>query len=512
MKNVSRMLVSLFALGVLSACERQDGAVPEADGEPGQAATPVTAADPATRPASRPVKTLVAMNIRGARMAPVVSGMKHPWAFEFIDDRRVIVTELGGRMLLADLEGGETVALSGVPAVATGHEQTGLLDVALHPDFERNGRLYISYTVADEASGAYFLTAVSTAVLEGNRLVDERRILTAEPPGWSPSNFGGALAFDDQGFLYVSVGDRSSRDTAQDGQQLRGKILRLTDEGAVPPDNPFVDDPGVDDRVFALGVRNPQGLHFDGPSGLLYEAEHGPMGGDEVNVIRAGVNYGWPLVTYGQNYTEAAIGAGTHAEGLAQPLFYFTPSTAISPLVVYRGAMFPEWDGDVLVGALKGKHVMRLDVDDGVVRSAYPFLGELNARVRDLKVGSDGALYVLIQFGSLYRVWRDATPEVVTDAPRGEHLYALVCAGCHDTGAAGAPMLDDRERWSAIASQPRAVIDRHVIEGLGDMPERGLCYLCTDEQLGEIVDYMLQAAGAGIEAAGAGTEAAGAGD
>lgn len=443
------------------------------------------------------MRNLLAMNIRGAQLERLFEGLDQPWAMEFMDERSLLITERGGRLLRFELDSGALTAFDGVPAVANEHDQTGLLDVELHPDFADNRKIYFSYTVSPEATDAYFQTVVSSAVLADDRLEDVQRVLTADPPGWSPSNFGGALEFDDAGFLYVSIGDRSEEWVAQRGDRLQGKILRLHDDGTVPADNPFVDDPAVDDRVYALGVRNAQGLHFDAGHGLLFETEHGPMGGDEVNVIERAGNYGWPEATYGMKYTGASVGSGTHAQGMRQPLFYFTPSIAVSPLTVYRGSQFPEWEGDLIIGTLKSRSLARLDFDNGQIRSIHAFLGGLDERIRDVRVGAEGALYVLTEPGRLYRLSREIPPVVPQPNPSGEGLYALVCAGCHDTGAGGAPMLDDRERWTEIARQPRADIERHTLEGLRDMPERGLCDLCTDEQLLSVVDYMLETAGVG---------------
>lgn len=454
------------------------------------------------------LQSLAALNIRDARLETRVSGLKQPWAFEFVNDHQVLITERHGRLLIADVRSGVQTVVQGTPPVASDKEQTGLLDVALHPEFDQNGLVYLSYSAADPETGLYYRTEVAAGVLQGQRLSDVRKVLVADPIGWSPSNFGGALAFDAAGYLYVSVGDRSDRDVAQRGDRLQGKILRLNDDGSTPADNPFVGNPDVDDRVWALGVRNPQGLHFDPQSGLMFEAEHGPMGGDEVNVIERGLNYGWPHITYGLNYTTQTIGVGSHAAGMRQPLFYFLPSTAISPLTVYRGAMFPEWDGDVLVGALKARHINRLDIDhfDGSpgelagtlqVRSSTAFLQEINPRVRDLKVAGDGSVWILEQAGKLHRLFRDPSvlPAAKTTGKGGippATVYAAVCAGCHDSGAYQSPLLNDAERWQAIRQQSLDEVYQRVLQGYGDMPARGLCDFCSDIDLRGAVEWMLQ--------------------
>lgn len=459
-------------------------------------------ADPAMAAAVQPpayrgeLATLAAINMRDARLELLLDGLTYPWAMAFIDARQLLITEIGGRLLRFELDTRKLTPISGVPAVVTEHEQTGLLDLALHPQFADNGWVYFSYVAADPESGKYYLTAVDRARLVDDALVDRERLLTAEPYLWSPSNFGGALAFDAEAHLFVSIGDRSEAAFAQDGRRLEGKILRLHDDGRVPADNPFVNDEAIDDRIYALGVRNPQGLQVDPVTGRLFEAEHGPMGGDEVNLIEAGKNYGWPAVTYGLEYTLEPIGSGTHRVGFEQPLFYYLPSEAISPLAVYRGAMFPEWEGDLLVGALKGRHVSHLDLDGRVVRSEYPLLREIDGRIRDIKVAADGSVFVLSQAGKLFRLWREPKPASPApasfDAPM---LYRFVCAGCHDSGAYRAPRPTVAAEWAPVQAKDRVEVHRHVIEGVGAMPARGLCNFCSDQQLRLTVDYMLDQLG-----------------
>ena len=445
--------------------------------------------------------SLAAVNQRDARLDVVIAGLKQPWAFEFISDDEILINEFPGSMQHLRLSDRRLTAIANVPAVANDTAQSGLLDLALHPDFARNRRIYFSYVITDEATGKYRKTVVDTALLDNHELVDVQRIVAGDPWGWSPSNFGGALAFDDESYLYVTIGDRSDAAIAQMGDKLPGKLLRLHDDGKVPADNPFVADAAIDDRIYALGLRNAQGLYFDAPSGVLFAAEHGPMGGDEVNIMRAGGNYGWPEITYGKSYTTASISDDTHRAGMLQPIFYYLPSEAISPLVVYRGDMFPEWDGDVLVGALKGKHVSKLDYDNrdaassdsGIVRSEYPILTEINERVRDLKVDQQGAVYILTQPGKLYRLWREKeTSAAQKKTLPGAAVYDVVCSGCHAVGANAAPRLSQPQQWQRVLQQPAELTYKHVIEGYRDMPERGLCYQCSDAELIATTDYMLE--------------------
>lgn len=441
--------------------------------------------------------SLLALNIRGARLQTVFSGLKEPWAFEFIAEDEVLITQRHGQLLRLRLGDASPREVKGLPPIASEHQQGGLLDVALHPDFASNQRIYFTFSKADEKASQYSLTALASAILDGDRLQDVTVLVEALPYGWSPSNFGGAIAFDSAGLLYVSIGDRSDQDASQRGDRLQGKLLRFKDDGTVPSDNPFVTVEGIDDRIYATGLRNAQGLHFDAPSGLMFEAEHGPMGGDEVNIIRAGANYGWPAITYGKNYTGEDIGKGTHAAGMLQPIWYYLPSIAPSPLLVYRGAMFPEWQGDVLVGALRGEHISRLDLDGEQVRSAQPMLGEIGARIRDLKVAKDGSLFILTQSGLLHRLARDS--ELPALSPRrasSSEVYAAVCAGCHASGAYQAPNPDVAADWTAILAEPPELSYQRTLQGYGAMPERGLCHVCSDELLREVVEWMRQRAAA----------------
>ncbi len=462
-----------------------------------------SAANPSTDPPPRVLKpgepkpykgdlvSLAALNIRNVQLETVLSELKELWAIEFLGPDELIISEIRGRLYRYKISTKVLQPISGLPRIATESEQTGLLDIELHPDFKHNKRIYFSYSASDEETGRFFLTAVATAELRGTDLLGVHDILRAGPFSWSPSNFGGALEFDPEGYLYVAVGDRSEHMFAQQGERLQGKILRLNDDGSVPADNPFVNDATVDDRIYALGVRNAQGLHYDITYGQLFEAEHGPLGGDEINIIQAGANYGWPTITYGQNYTTEAIGIGPHQSGLLQPLWYYLPSIAASPLTVYRGPMFPEWDGHLLVGALAGKHISKLDLDGNRIRSERALLGELKDRIRDIKVAADGSIFVLTQNKGLQRLFRVPPPPATEKPDNSELLYQMICSGCHDTGTSGAPRLTEPTQWTNIMAKPREDVYRNTIDGYREMPERGLCYICTNGQLKATVEYML---------------------
>jgi cytochrome c5 len=217
------------------------------------------------------------------------------------------------------------------------------------------------------------------------------------------------------------------------------------------------------------------------------------MGGDEVNLIGRGKNYGWPIITYGLNYTYRLIGEGTEKEGMEQPLFYYLPSIAVSPIAVYRGEMFEEWDGDLLVGALKGAAISKLDLVGGRILSEYPILSELKERVRDIKVAPDSSIWVLVESGELYRLSRESNPvqeEAAIGQRDGETIYLLVCSGCHDRNAPGVPQLADKADWSGRLDKGPQALYSNTIKGYNDMPEKGLCEDCTEDELKRAVNFM----------------------
>jgi glucose/arabinose dehydrogenase len=441
------------------------------------------------------LKSLSAVNIRNAKLELITNQLNKPWAFEFINKHKVIITEIGGQIKVLNFNDKSLITLQNLPQILTNDYQIGLLDIEIHPDFDQNKKIFISYAKHDPESKSYFSLTVAAATINENRLENITTIFDDNPFSWSPSNFGGALEFDDKGFLYIATGDRSDSESAQSKNLLQGKVLRVNDDGTAAPGNPFEDDETYDNRIYSIGVRNPQGLHFDSNSQIMFEAEHGPMGGDEINIIIPGKNYGWPVATYGLSYTTQKIGKGTHHDGMTQPLFYYLPSEAISPLTVYRGTMFQEWDGDILVGALKGKHVSKLDYENGAIKSEYPILTEINDRIRDIKVAHDGSIYILTQNGQLNRLFREANQhKPVKDKTDGQTIYKMACSGCHDKGAYGSPVLGNSSQWKKVSEQPIALTYKHTIEGINSMPARGYCNICSDEHLKKAVNYMLEQA------------------
>ena len=326
------------------------------------------------------------------RVVTVVEGLEHPWSLAFLPDGSMLVTERPGRLRV--VRGGklEPQPVSGLPQVAE-HGQGGLFDVALHPRFAENGLVYLAYA-ARGADGVG--TELARGRLAGGRLESVQVLFRQSPKGSTGRHFGGRIVFDRAGFLYLTLGDRGEMERAQRPGDHAGSVIRLHDDGRVPADNPFAGKPGWKPEKYTLGNRNMQGAALHPRTGELWTHEHGPQGGDEVNVIRAGVNYGWPGITYGVNYgTGTKIGEGTQKPGMAQPLHYWVPSIAPSGMAFYTGDRFPRWKGDLFVGALRDQMLVRLKLDgEKVVREERMLRGALG-RIRDVRAGPDGYLYLL---------------------------------------------------------------------------------------------------------------------
>ena len=322
----------------------------------------------------------------------VIGGLAHPWAVAFLPDGRMLITERSGRLRIAKDGKLDPEPVSGLPAV-TPHGQGGLMDVALHPNYAKNGLVYLSFTgKGTDGIG----TEVARGKLEGNRIEGAEVLFRQSPKGTTGRHFGSRLVFDRAGFLYITLGDRGEQDRAQKPDDHAGSVIRLHDDGRVPKDNPFVGRQGWKPEKYTLGNRNMQGAALHPVTGLLWTHEHGPQGGDEVNVIRAGVNYGWPVITYGANYgTGTKIGEGTHKAGMAQPLHRWAPSIAPSGMAFYGGDRFPRWKGDLFVGALRDQMLVRLKLDGEKVLREERLLQGVLGRIRDVRSAPDGHLYLL---------------------------------------------------------------------------------------------------------------------
>jgi aldose sugar dehydrogenase len=323
--------------------------------------------------------------------------LEHPWGLALLpggDD--ALVTERPGRLQRVVLATGEKTRIRGIPEVrASG--QGGLLDVALHPAFEDNAWVYLTYAAAGpDGSGA--ATYLGRGRLEGDALADFEVLFAAEPYVSGGRHFGSRIAFDEEGYLFMTVGDRGERDRSQERSNAIGATLRLTDDGDIPPDNPFVGEDDAEPAIYSLGHRNVQAMAFHPDSGALWQIEHGPRGGDEINLPAKGQNFGWPLTSYGVEYgSRRDIGPDPHEhEGTVPPIHYWEESFAPSGAAFYSGDAFPQWRGDLFVGSLAREHLARLSIDGETIVAEEPLLEDFSWRIRDVRAGSDGFLYLLI--------------------------------------------------------------------------------------------------------------------
>ena len=326
------------------------------------------------------------------RIVTVARGLEHPWGLAFLPDGRMLVTERPGRLRIVARDGSLSAALTGVPAVFA-QGQGGLLDVALDRNFAANRTLYLSYAEPDERGNAG--TAVARARLGAAGLEDLRVIFRQSPKVRGGLHFGSRVVPARDGNLFVTLGERYQRDRAQDLGAHLGKVIRIKPDGGVPPDNPFVGRAGALPEIWSYGHRNVQGAALHPATGALWTAEHGAQGGDEINRPEAGRNFGWPVITYGRDYSGASIGEGTAKAGMEQPLHYWDPSIAPSGMAFYEGDMFPGWKGNLLIGSLKFQVLSRLELDGSKVVHEERLLRGLNERIRDVRVGPDGLIYLL---------------------------------------------------------------------------------------------------------------------
>ncbi len=323
----------------------------------------------------------------------IAAGLEHPWALEFLPDGRMVVTERPGRLRIVSLDGTVSPPVAGVPAVYA-QGQGGLLDVALDPAFTENHLLYLSFAEpGDNGTGG---TAVARGVFANDRL-DNLQVIYRQTPKYSGGgHFGSRLVFSRDGKLFITQGDRFAwRDSAQSLTAGNGKVIRINPDGTVPPDNPFVGRAGALPQIWSLGHRNQQAGTLDPATGQLWTVEHGARGGDELNHPEAGKNYGWPVITYGIDYSGAKIGIGTVKDGMEQPVYYWDPVIAPSGMTFYTGEAFPDWKGNILIGSMTPGALVRLVMENGRVAREERYLGELHERIRDVRQGPDGLVYVV---------------------------------------------------------------------------------------------------------------------
>jgi glucose/arabinose dehydrogenase len=321
------------------------------------------------------------------------------WGFDFLPNGEIIFTKKSGTLKIFNPKTQKTTEVSGVPKTqAIG--QGGLMDVVLHPNFKNNNIIYLTYTLAD--AGTY-TTAMGRGVLKDNSLKDFKVLFKAKPALKGPLQFGSKIAFDDKGYLFLCVGDRYERDLAQKLDNDLGKILRFKDDGSIPNDNPFVSNREALPEIWSYGHRNPQGLVWNKKLKQLWESEHGPKGGDEINLIEPGKNYGWPVITWGVDYDGTKIGEPYH-EGMEQPVKYYVPSIATSAITFYTGSKIKKWEDNIFVGALKLHHLNRVVLQNGKPVKEERLLENWNERIRNVRTGPDGWLYLSTDSGFLARI------------------------------------------------------------------------------------------------------------
>lgn len=334
------------------------------------------------------------------RVVPVADDIRSPLSMAFLPNGDLLVAEKEGALRRVVNGVASPISISGVPPLYSGG-QGGLHEVALHPEFAVNNLVYLAH--AKETGGGRATTVLVRAKLEGNALVEVQELFVARTNSSAGEHFGGRIAFDGAGHLFLSVGDRGAsprgdleRHPAQDRSNHQGTIVRLTLDGAVPPDNPFVNRPDVLPEIWSYGHRNPQGLVYDAATGTLWETEHGPRGGDELNVVLPGRNYGWPVITFGRNYSGTSITSDTARAGMEQPVTYWVPSIATSGLALYTGDAFPAWRGNLFVGGLAGEQLARVTVNGTTKTAEETLLRGVVGRIRDVRQGPDGFIYLAL--------------------------------------------------------------------------------------------------------------------
>ena len=335
-------------------------------------------------------------------LEPVSDGLGVPWGMAFIADNQLLITEREGHINLLDTRSQKPVRLQGAPAVLA-EGQGGMLDVAVPPDFTPGDWIYFTFVRDKNGEG---VTVLARARLSGHTLVQWQGLLETRSATDTGHHFGSRIAFDETGHIYFGVGDRGERPNGQDRSNHAGCVMRLNRDGSVPGDNPFIGQAGVLPEIWSYGHRNPQGMAYDPIHKRLWLIEHGPRGGDEINLILPGRNYGWPVISYGKEYWgPVAVGEGTHRKGMEQPIKQYTPSIAPGSLLLYSGKAFPAWGGNLFAGALKLQHINRVTLDaKGNAIGEERLLTDLNERIRALAESPQGWIYFSTDSGKVYRI------------------------------------------------------------------------------------------------------------
>lgn len=336
------------------------------------------------------------------RLVPVAEELEHPWGMDFLPNGDILVTERRGKLFLVRMPSGEKLEIEGLPEIAE-IGQGGLLDVMVHPDYTRNQIIFISYSGRSEQG---YGTEVARMKLNGTRLSEVQKIFEAVPKTRGRNHFGSRLLWGHDDKLYITLGERFIKEEAQNLRTHLGSTIRINEDGSVPEDNPFYGHESYRPEIFTYGNRNGQGITLHPETGAIWAHEHGPKGGDEINILEAGKNYGWPEVTYGVDYTGFEISDKTTAPGMEDPVLQWTPSIAPSGMMFYTGDKFPEWKGDLFVGALVLTHLRRIEFDGKKDTGQEVMLEDMGQRIRDVAQGPDGNIYILTDdtYGQLLRM------------------------------------------------------------------------------------------------------------
>ncbi|WP_047419841.1 PQQ-dependent sugar dehydrogenase [Cellulophaga sp. Hel_I_12] len=330
-----------------------------------------------------------------------VDGLQLPWGLTMMPDNSLLITEIDGKVI--HFKDKIKTEISNIPEIYR-RGQGGLMDIALHPNYEENGWIYITYASEGEGEEKGGNTTLMRAKLKDNAFIEKQLLYKATPNTTKGQHFGSRIVFDNEGYLYFSVGDRGDRDVnPQDITRDGGKIYRLNDDGSIPSDNPFVNTDGAKKAIYSYGHRNPQGLVKNPETGKIWNHEHGPQGGDEINIIKKGANFGWPLITYGINYSGTPITDKTAMEGMEQPLHYWVPSIAPSGMAFISTDNYKGMKGNLLVGSLKFQYLEHLVMKDDKVVKREKLLPEIG-RVRDIKEGKDGLIYIAVEGKGIYKL------------------------------------------------------------------------------------------------------------
>ena len=333
-------------------------------------------------------------------VTPVIEGLNNAWGMTWLPNGDLIYTEKEGKLYRYD--GTKSIEITGLPEVYL-RGQGGLLDVITHPEFDKNGRIYISYA-SSEGEGSGGNTAIATAVLKNDQLTGLKVLYKATPNTRKGQHFGSRFAWDSDGYLYFSIGERGERDVnPQDLSRDGGKIYRLHDDGSVPADNPFIDIAGAKTAAFTYGNRNPQGMTVHPNTGEIVSHEHGPQGGDEINFVKPGRNYGWPVISYGENYGGGKFAESTAKQGMEQPFYYWVPSIAPSGFAILDNTAYGDWNGNYLVGSLKFQYLEMLYVNDNAVTKREKLVDGIG-RLRNVKIGPDGFIYISVEGKGIFKI------------------------------------------------------------------------------------------------------------